>query len=80
MKLLMNKVISQLIGIQQKPAIFTPGEPLFWDDPHISVQMLEVHLNPDIDAASRSTETIDNSVKWLIENLELKIGNSLYFI
>ena len=34
--------------------------------------MLEVHLNPDIDAASRSPETIDRSVKWLIENLGLK--------
>ena len=73
----LNEIISQLIGLQQKPAPFTSGDPLFWDDPHISAQMLEVHLNPDIDAASRSSETIDRSVKWLIENLELKAGDFL---
>ena len=36
--------------------------------------MLEAHLNPGIDAASRRPETIDRSVKWLIEILELKDG------
>ena len=73
----LNQIISQLIELQQMPAPFTPGEPLFWDDPHISTQMLEMHLNPDVDAASRSPETIDSSVKWLIENLSLKAGNSV---
>jgi 2-polyprenyl-3-methyl-5-hydroxy-6-metoxy-1,4-benzoquinol methylase len=73
----MDQIISQLIQLQQKPAPFTPGEALFWDDPHISSQMLEVHLNPDIDAASRQPETIDRSVKWLIEILGLKIGDSI---
>ncbi|MDY6867648.1 MAG: hypothetical protein SVT56_07050 [Chloroflexota bacterium] len=29
-----------LLQLQEKPAPFTPGEPLFWDDPHISGQML----------------------------------------
>lgn len=73
----MDQLISQLIGLQQRPAPFTLGEPLFWDDPHISAQMLEAHLNPDIDAASHSPETIDRSVKWLIENLALKAGDSV---
>ena len=73
----MNPIISQLIDIQQKPAPFTPGEPLFWDDPHISAQMLKAHLNPDIDAASRRPETIDRSVQWLIETLGLTAGASL---
>jgi SAM-dependent methyltransferase len=70
-------MIQQLIELQKKPEPFTPGEPLFWDDPHISKQMLDVHLNPDIDAASRKPETIDRSVKWLIETLGLKPGVSL---
>lgn len=72
-----GEIISQLIGIQQKPDPFTSGEPLFWDDPHISVHLLEAHLNPDIDAASRTPETIDRSVKWLAENLALKAGDSV---
>lgn len=73
----MDKIISQLITLQEKPAPFTPGEPLFWNDPHISSQMLEVHLNPDIDAASRRAETIDRTVAWLINRLGLKTGDSL---
>jgi SAM-dependent methyltransferase len=72
-----EQIIAQLIELQQKPAPFTPGEALFWDDPHISSQMLEAHLNPEIDAASRRPETIDRSVKWLIETLELKPGDSV---
>jgi 2-polyprenyl-3-methyl-5-hydroxy-6-metoxy-1,4-benzoquinol methylase len=77
MNILLNQIISQLIELQQKLASFTPGEPLFWDDPNISSQMLAVHLNPDIEAASRTGETIDRSVGWLIETLGLKPGASL---
>ena len=73
----MDQIISQLIELQQKPEPFTRGEPLFWDDPHISTQMLAAHLNPDWDAASRRPETIDRSVKWLIETLDLKPGDSI---
>lgn len=73
----MNKIISQLIELQQKPAPFTPGELLFWNDLHISKQMLKVHLSPDVDAASRKPEIIDRSVKWMIEQLGLKTGASL---
>ncbi len=72
-----DQIISQLIQLQQKPAPFTPGEALFWDDPYISSQMLEVHLNPDMDAASRSSETIDRSVKWLMEALGLRPGDAV---
>lgn len=73
----MDQIISQLIELQQKPEPFTPGEPLFWNDPHISKQMLDVHLNPDVEAASRKPETIDSSVKWLIETLGLQTHASL---
>jgi SAM-dependent methyltransferase len=73
----MEQIISQLIELQQKPEPFTPGESLFWDDPHISTQMLAAHLDPDIDAASRRPETIDRSVDWLIETLGLKPGDSV---
>jgi SAM-dependent methyltransferase len=72
-----EQIISQLIELQQKPEPFTPGEALFWDDPHISTQMLAAHLNPEIDAASRRPETIDRSVEWLIETLGLKAGDSI---
>jgi SAM-dependent methyltransferase len=71
---LIEPMISQLMELQQKPVPFTPGEALFWDDPHISSQMLAAHLNPDIEAASRASQTIDRSVKWMIETLRLEPG------
>jgi SAM-dependent methyltransferase len=73
----MDKIISQLIELQQKPKPFASGEPLFWNDPHISKQMLEAHLDPNTEAASRKPETIDRSVKWMIEALGLQVGASL---
>ena len=73
----MHQTLSQLVTLQQKPAPFTPGEPLFWNDPHISAQMLQAHLNPDIDGASRKPETINRSVQWLIDVLGCKTGASL---
>jgi SAM-dependent methyltransferase len=81
----MNQILAQLNALQQKPAPFTPGEALFWDDSHISAQMLETHLNPGIDAASRRPETIDRSVHWLSQTLtpgasllDLGCGPGLY--
>lgn len=73
----MQEIISQLIQLQHKPAPFTPGEALFWNDPHISLQMLEAHLNPEIDAASRRPETIERSVQWLITSLSLHAGDPI---
>lgn len=73
----MNDIISQLIDLQNKPAPFTPGEPLFWNDPHISSQMLQAHLNTESDAASRRPETIERIIPWLTQALGLKTGASL---
>ncbi len=50
------------------------GEPLFWTDPHISSGMLEAHLDPNTDAASRRPETILKTVKWLSQYLRLPPG------
>jgi SAM-dependent methyltransferase len=73
----MQSILPQLIALQEKPEPFTPGEPLFWNDPHISSQMLKFHLDPNVEAASRRPEMIDRSVNWLIERLGLKTGASL---
>lgn len=63
--------------LQEKPAPFTPGEPLFWDDTHISAQMLKWHLNPENDVASRRPETIRRSVDWLVAALGLQAGDAV---
>lgn len=69
--------IKMLSELQTRPAPFTPGEPLFWDDPHISGQMLATHLDPDTDLASRRPETIDKSVGWIMATLGLEPGDRL---
>ena len=69
--------IQVLSELQTRPVPFTPGEPLFWDDPHISGQMLATHLDPDTDLASRKPETIDKSVGWIMGTLDLEPGDML---
>ncbi len=66
--------IELLLELQQPPEPFTPGAPLFWDDPHISAQMLAAHLDPHLAAASRTHAEIDRSVAWLAEQLALRPG------
>lgn len=69
--------LNLVLQLQQKPEPFTPGEPLFWNDPHISAQMLKWHLNPENDVASRRPETIQRSVDWLVATLGLHPGDSI---
>ena len=68
--------LAVLAEIQRRPRPFAPGEPLFWDDPHISQQMLAAHLTPQADAASRRHQIIDLEVAWLIVALHLGEGMS----
>ncbi len=72
----------------REPALFEPGFSLtfssdgsirreeikFWDDEHISIGMLEAHLDPNSDAASRKPWTIEKTVKYLFESEILKPG------
>lgn len=37
----------------------------FWDDPHISQGMLEAHLNPDLESATRKLDFVRKSVHWI---------------
>jgi SAM-dependent methyltransferase len=69
--------VRALQRLYQKPPPFAPGERLFWDDPHISRQMLAAHLDPDADAASRKPEVIDDTVRWLLEYLDLHTGDAV---
>lgn len=55
-----------LKDLSERPAPFcryTARE--LWTDEHISARMLEAHLNPANDLASRRPEAIDRIVKWM---------------
>ncbi|MDR1203930.1 MAG: hypothetical protein LBL26_00400 [Peptococcaceae bacterium] len=46
-------MIDRLFRLLRKPALWQRSAEPFWNDGHISKGMLEAHLNPDWDAASR---------------------------
>jgi len=70
-----SNTFSAVFRYSAKPPLFELGESLFWDDPHISKGMLEAHLNPDHDAASRKTETINKTIEHLVSSNILKPRN-----
>ncbi len=51
----------------EKPPLYTKTQVAFWDDEHISKQMLEAHLDPDFEGASRNLNFIDKSASWIKE-------------
>lgn len=80
-----NPLISKLFLHLQRPALWQRSSEPFWDDEHISKGLLEAHLDPNMDAASRRHSFIDNSVKWLTsiipagsKILDLGCGPGLY--
>jgi len=72
-----RNILSLISRYAEKPALFEPGELRFWDDPHISKGMLEAHLNPDNNVASRKHKTIDKEVEHLTSSGILKPGDKL---
>lgn len=59
-------MFEKLKEINKRPKIwsaYTARE--LWTDGHISSRMLDLHLNPDLDMASRKTGFIDKSVAWM---------------
>ncbi len=66
-----------LRSLSEPPPLFAPGEPHFWDDPHISQGMLAAHLSPDTDAASRRPATIEQTVRWLITRFKPDPGDQV---
>lgn len=80
---MLNKMFKYL----RKPELYSESSSKFWDDEHISKGMLEAHLNPGLEAASRKHKFIDNSVEWITkvapcekykEVLDLGCGPGLY--
>jgi len=76
-KIINNEILDTIKKYTYKPEAFAYGEEHFWDDPHISKQMLEAHLSQQHDAASRRISTIDQTVDHLIKAGLLKPGMKL---
>ena len=78
--------MTNILNISKKPELYQKGTAVMWTDPYISRQLLNVHLDPDIDLASRKRETIETTIKWVLEKaggenlniLDLGCGPGLY--
>lgn len=80
-------LLSDILLQAKKPELYSPANAFMWSDAHISEQLLEVHLNPEIDLASRKQINIQKTVDWILENqgkrgalniLDLGCGPGLY--
>jgi SAM-dependent methyltransferase len=80
---MLNKLKKYLV----KPEIYAPSTNSFWNNPHISENMLDAHLEPESEAASRNHEFINKSVEWIAtisppvkyaDLLDLGCGPGLY--
>ena len=50
----------------QRPKLYEKGDSVMWTDEHISEKLLEIHLNPKLDSASRSQPSIDLTLEFLL--------------
>ncbi len=64
--------------INQRPDVWSRyTADLLWTDEHSSGQMLQLHLNPDLDVASRRTSFIERSVGWMKERFGIGAGTRI---
>jgi 2-polyprenyl-3-methyl-5-hydroxy-6-metoxy-1,4-benzoquinol methylase len=63
----------EAINARPKPFEFYTASEL-WTDEHISQQMLALHLNEHVDAASRNAAFIDRSVGWIASHFDIDRG------
>jgi len=74
----MNSMNNKLLmDFGNKPKLYRASTNKFWDDEHISTGMLEAHLNPHQDGASRTHDFIDKSVDWVTTIIKPQKGTKL---
>ncbi len=61
--------LTDLVSRPARPAPWSEGDNIPWNDPDFSRRMLEQHLTQEHDAASRRSETIDAHVSWIHNDL-----------
>ncbi len=79
--------ITDIITASEKPGLYEKGTSFMWTDAYISKQVLQIHLNPDIDLGSRKLPTIKKTANWILDTassedplhiLDLGCGPGLY--
>ena len=78
--------IKDIINLTENVEPYEKGTHTMWTESHISKYLLEAHINPDINLASRTSSGIDKIVEFLIKEsgskckdiLDLGCGPGLY--
>ena len=79
--------IEDIMSKSVKPDLYEKGTAFMWTDDYISKQLLQVHLNPDVDLASRKKTSVEKTVNWILKTqkdkgklkiLDLGCGPGLY--
>lgn len=70
-------MINQIKAYAIKPRPYEKSTSKFWDDPYISKKMLEAHLNPNWEAASRNPDDIQKITSWIYKQKNIKDLNLL---
>ncbi|MCY1634665.1 class I SAM-dependent methyltransferase [Marinifilum sp. D737] len=78
--------ITNIIRISNRPKVFEKGTNQMWTDPYISKNLIEIHLNPEVNLASRKPDSIHSSLDWILNFasvpklniLDLGCGPGLY--
>lgn len=53
-----------------RPEPYETGTAEMWRDPYISDRLVELHLDPDVEAASRTEEHVEATVEWISDRFE----------
>lgn len=69
--------MKDLIKYSKRPELYEKGTAIMWTDPYISQQLLQIHLNPDMDLASRKYSSIEIASDWLLTKAAKKRMNIL---
>ena len=65
-------MFERLTEIARRPQPFECYTALdLWNDEYVSQQMLEFHLNENVEAASRKKEFVDRSVNWIASRFDI---------
>lgn len=65
----MTTVIDRILAATARPEPFQPSDAPFWDDPHISAELLALHFDESVEAASRSAPIIEATVDRLMADV-----------
>lgn len=70
-----SPLFKELSRLNERPVPFSMyTADVLWTDEHVSQKMLEYHLNPGVDLASRRHDFIDRSAAWMVERFGLDRG------